>query len=154
MTKIYISKVYNVFRKGCKIYINKNFFNRGLIKVNLEQIQIGDRIQEIRENVFQESRANFAKRCDLSERHIGQIERGDILFSLKTLNKIVMATGVDINYILYGKGKNNHLKIAKNLHNIIDNSSRNELQMYYKCVTTIKQYVHEEYEKKDNKEDK
>lgn len=36
----------------------------------LDKIIIGARIRRIREEVFEETREHFGKRCDLSERHI------------------------------------------------------------------------------------
>lgn len=45
--------------------------------MTLDKIAIGARIRKIREEIFEESRANFGKRCNLTERHVGQLERGD-----------------------------------------------------------------------------
>lgn len=107
----------------------------------LDKVLIGARIRKIREELLEESRNDFAKRCNLTERHIGQIERGDFLLSLPTLSKITTATGVDTDYILYGKGNNNKLKMKEVLDNFIDRVDKDELKMYYKCITTIKSYV-------------
>lgn len=107
----------------------------------LDKVLIGTRIRKIREELLEESRVDFGKRCDLTERHVGQIERGDFLISLPTLDKISIATGVDTDYILYGKGENNKLKVKNTLDNIIDRSDKDELKMYYKCITTMKSYM-------------
>lgn len=107
----------------------------------LDKVLIGARIRKIREELLEESRNDFAKRCNLTERHIGQIERGDFLLSLSTLSKITEATGVDSDYILFGKGENNKLKIKETLETLIDRADKDELKMYYKCITTIKSYV-------------
>lgn len=107
----------------------------------LDKIIIGTRIREIREGIFGETRKLFAQRCNLNERYIGQVERGEFLLSLNALNQIVSSTGMDINYILYGKGESKKLNIIENLHNIIDISDKDELKMYYKCICTIKSYV-------------
>ena len=107
----------------------------------LDKVMIGARIRKIREEIFEESRDKFGKRCDLTERHIGQIERGDFLISLSSLDMIASATGIDTDYILYGKGENNKLQISENLHSFIDRSDKEELKMYYKCICTIKSYM-------------
>lgn len=107
----------------------------------LDKLLIGARVRKIREEILEESRADFAKRCNLTERHIGQIERGEFLISLPTLDNIASATGVSTDYILYGKGENNKLKIKEILDTIIENADKEELKMYYKCITTIKSYV-------------
>ena len=107
----------------------------------LDKIAIGIRIRKIREEIFEESRDKFGKRCDLTERHIGQLERGDFLVGLNSLDNIVSATGIDVDYILYGKDENNKLHIRETLHNIVDRSNREELKMYYKCITAIKSYI-------------
>lgn len=51
------------------------------------------------------------------------------------------ATGIDTEYILYGKGENNKLPIRGNLLEIIQKSDKEELKMYYKCITTIRSYI-------------
>ena len=107
----------------------------------LDRIAIGARIRRIREEIFEESREQFGKRCDLTERHVGQLERGDFLIGLVSLDSIVSSTGIDADYILYGKGDNNKLQIKENLYNIIDKSEKDELKMYYTCITDIKNYV-------------
>lgn len=71
----------------------------------------------------------------------GQIERGDFLISLNSLDCIITATGIDTDYILYGKTDKNKLQLKENLHNIIDMCDKEELKMYYKCITTIKDFV-------------
>ena len=103
----------------------------------LDRVMIGERIRKIREETLNESRKTFAKRCDLTERCIGQIERGDFLLSLPTLDKIAIATGVDTDHILYGKGTDDKSKIRQALHTIIDRSTRLQLDMYYNCIHTM-----------------
>ncbi len=107
----------------------------------LDKIVIGARIRRIREEIFEESREKFSIRCDLTERHIGQIERGDFLPSLSTLDKIAFATGIEMDYILYGKGENRKLQVRESLYSIIDNSDKEELKMYYKCICNIRCYI-------------
>lgn len=107
----------------------------------LDRILIGTRIRRIREEVFEETREKFAKRCDLTERHVGQLERGDILLSLETLDKISISTGIDTDYILYGKCENSKLQIKQNLLDIIDKSDKDELNTYYKCICLMRSYA-------------
>ncbi len=71
----------------------------------------------------------------------GQIERGEILLSLSALDKIVKATGISTDYILYGNNKKSKLQVKQNLYNIIETSDKEDLQMYYKCICTIIGYV-------------
>ena len=107
----------------------------------LDKVLIGERVRKIREELLGESRSSFAKRCNLTERHVGQIERGEFLISLPTLDNIASATGVNADFILYGKGNNNKLKMKETLATLIDRADKDELQMYYRCITTIKTYV-------------
>lgn len=107
----------------------------------LDKVLIGDRIRKIRVETFEESRKDFATRCDLTERYIGQIERGEFLLSLPSLDKISAATGINTDYVLYGKGANNKLKIKENLNNIIDRADKEQLNAIYKCISTIKSYM-------------
>ena len=107
----------------------------------LDKVIIGSRIKKIREDIFEESRNQFGKRCNLTERHIGQIERGDFLISLQSLDLIASATGLDVDYILYGKTEENKFNLAKTLSNVINRSDKDELRVYYKCICTIKSYI-------------
>ena len=70
--------------------------------MTLDPLLIGTRIRKIREEEYNETRTDFANRCGLTETHIGQIERGEILLSTNALNKIITGTGANANYILYG----------------------------------------------------
>lgn len=111
----------------------------------LDKILIGARIRKIREKTFEESRKDFAIRCDLTERHIGQIERGDFVPSLKTLDKIISATCMSMDYVLYGRNKDPEVDISTTLANLINTKDNEELKMYYKCMSTIKHF----YKKKN-----
>ena len=113
----------------------------------LDKIAIGARIRKIREEIFEESRDKFGKRCDLTERHIGQIERGDFLIGLNSLDKISAATGIDTDYILYGKSENKHLNVRKTIDNFLDKSSKEELKMYYTCISSMKNYINKKMKK-------
>ncbi len=107
----------------------------------LDKIIIGTRVRKIREEIFEETREEFATRCGLTERHIGQIERGDFLPGLKTLDKIIVATGIGMDFILYGKGSTNKLQVKENLYNIIDTSDKEDLNIYYKFICNIRGYI-------------
>lgn len=117
----------------------------------LDKLLIGARVREIRENILKESRNEFAKRCNLTERHIGQIERGEFLVSLTTLDKIASATGISTDYILYEKNKRTNIKARDTLNLLMDRADKEELEMYYKCFTSIKSYMNKkEFDKASN----
>ena len=65
-------------------------------------VQIGERIRKERENKFDESRPRFAERCGITENHLGKLERGELLISIKALSKICTATGINADYLLFG----------------------------------------------------
>ena len=104
----------------------------------IDKIYIGTRIRKIREEVFKETREDFGSRCGLTERYIGQVERGDFLLKLNSLDKIASATGVDVDYLLYGKNKDENSLIKQNIYNIIDKSSKAELSFYYKFLCDLR----------------
>lgn len=101
----------------------------------LDRLLMGQRIRNIREKIFKETRERFADRCGLTESHIGQIERGEILISLKALEKIASSTGIDINQIIYGKPINNCTR--KNIETILDRSNEQQLNLIYKILLII-----------------
>lgn len=107
----------------------------------LDKLLIGTRIRSIREDIFHETRKSFADRCNLTETHIGQIERGEILVSLVTLDKIAYQTGSSIDYLLYGKTDNKKASIITNIENYLSNCSDEELKMYFKCISSIRAYI-------------
>lgn len=109
--------------------------------MNLDKIEIGMRIREVREKIYRESRQNFAERCRISENNLGKLERGEICISVKALNKICSATGVTSDYILFGKNENGNLSTRKLIDNFLDNSSERELKMYYKFINAVKGYI-------------
>lgn len=113
----------------------------------LDRLIIGERVRKLREETFKESRKLFAKRCDLTERCIGQIERGEFLLGLPTLDKIAIATGIDTDYILYGKDTDNNSTIRKALHTIIDRSDEDKVDMLYRCISIAMKYEADKYKK-------
>lgn len=105
----------------------------------LDKILIGTRIRELRERILEESREEFAKRCDFSdERYVGQLERGEFLPSLESLYKIADATGVNLNDLLIGKKNTSKSMMRENLLRVIKNSNTNELKVYNTCIMTLK----------------
>lgn len=105
----------------------------------LDKILIGTRIRELKERILEESREEFAKRCDFSdERYVGQLERGESLPSLESLYKIADATGVSLNDLLIGKKNANKSMMRENLLRVIKNSNTNELKVYNTCIMTLK----------------
>jgi transcriptional regulator with XRE-family HTH domain len=127
-----------------KIYIYRNKNAKGGKKMTLDKINIGNRIRKIREELYHETRQTFAERCGLSENHLGKLERGELLVSINTLNKICSASGANSDYILYGNPENKELSIRQTIENFLDNSSKNELKMYFKFISTIKGYISSE----------
>lgn len=105
----------------------------------LDRIKIGNRVRIIRENKYKESREAFADRCSMTVTHIGQIERGEILPSLTALDKIASNCGEDLDYILYGKKENNNIR--RNIDIFLDRCNQDELNMYFKCISSIKGYI-------------
>ena len=75
----------------------------------LDALKIGMRIRKIREEIYHESRQLFAERCGLSENHLGKLETGTPIVSIKALNKVCTATGTTADYILYGNSETKNL---------------------------------------------
>lgn len=82
--------------------------------MTLDKSAIGLRIRKIREEVYHENRSDFSYRCSITESHLGQIERGEIMISLNALDKIVVSTGTDTDYLLYGKNEIDENRMKKN----------------------------------------
>lgn len=113
----------------------------------LDKFRIGMRIRYIREHTFNETRALFSVRCDLTESHLGQIERGEILPSISALDKIATNCGVDLNFILYGNPKT--VSTRNNIDFFLNRSNQDELKMYFECISSIKKYIYSENKQKN-----
>lgn len=110
----------------------------------LNPLEIRVIIRKIREEIYYESRQLFAKRCNLSENHLGKLENGTLLISIKALNKICSAAGTTPNYILYGNSETKKLTTRKAIDNLLDKSTKKELKMYLKFISTLKSYFEDE----------
>lgn len=107
----------------------------------LDKLEIGLRIRKIREEIYHENRTDFSYRCSITESHLGQIERGEILVSMNALDKIAISTGTDTDYLLYGKNDEEDNKIRKQINKFLDRSDQEELKMYFKCFASIKECI-------------
>lgn len=107
----------------------------------LDKSAIGLRIRKIREEVYHENRSDFSYRCSITESHLGQIERGEIMISLNALDKIVVATGTDTDYLLYGKNEVDENKMKKIINNFLNRADKEELKVLFKCFSSIKEYI-------------
>lgn len=107
----------------------------------LDKIAIGLRIRKIREEIYHENRSDFSYRCSITESHLGQIERGEIMISLNALDKIVVSTGTDTDYLLYGKNEIDEDRMKKIINNFLDRADKEELKAYFKCLFSIKEYI-------------
>ena len=105
-----------------------------------ENISIGERIREIREN-FNMSRERFAEMVGISDVFLGQIERGECSLSLKTLKSIIKFSGCSADYILFGDNSNNS-KIEK-----IDRILKNNPDITVDFIYDLTRSVHSFYKK-------
>lgn len=106
----------------------------------LNPLLIGVRIAKVRETIGESGKV-FAKRCDVDERYIGQLERGEFTPSIQRLDTILSVTGASADYILYGKGEKNNYQAKDALINLINNADKDEIEMYYKRLTSIKAFM-------------
>ncbi len=108
----------------------------------IDNIKIGERIRNIRENNFKETREVFAERLNVSTGYLGKIERGEILISIKLLEKLANITGMPTDYILFDNNKDKISYARKNINFILDNSTEDELKVYLKIIMTVQGYVY------------
>jgi transcriptional regulator with XRE-family HTH domain len=101
-----------------------------------DKLSIGERIRTLREKDFKLSRQKFAENCDISENHMGRIERGEMLISTILLNKLCNVYGVSSDYILFGKEEKSRTR--KNLDGLLDRATEEELETYLRMVALIK----------------
>lgn len=79
------------------------------------------------------------KDVGLTESHVGQIERGEILISLAALNKIINGTGSSVHYILYGKNLSSRVSTTRrNIDTILDLCTPEEEILFLKWLTAFK----------------
>lgn len=109
--------------------------------MGLDSIKIGARIRKVREDIFHETRQLFAEKCGLSENHLGKLERGELLISTKALDKICINAGVSADYILFGQCEEENLTVRNTINRFLDKSSKEELKVYFKFISTIKSFI-------------
>lgn len=115
--------------------------------VELDKICIGNRIREIREKNLKMSRPSFTDKTGFSENQLGKVERGVLLPSLKLLNCISSLSGVPIDTILYENITNKQNTAKENLHIIINRSSKEELELFYKIIVSFNTFNYKTYQK-------
>ena len=92
------------------------------MQFNKEDIDIGERLRGVRENMHM-TREEFSEKIDITDSFLGQIERGERSLSVKTLKKVVRYTGVSADYLLFGQDSNN--KTIQKINNILTVNSNN-----------------------------
>lgn len=67
--------------------------------------EIGQRIKKIREKVFRENQANFAKRLEVPQSHVSNIENGTTHPSIPLLKKVIRVSNVRWDWLMAGSGE-------------------------------------------------
>ena len=101
------------------------------MQFNKEDIDIGERLRGIRENMHM-TREQFSEKIDITDSFLGQIERGERSLSTKTLVKIVKFTGLSADFILFGDESSN-TTIAK-INRILNKCSDSVLEYIYNLI--------------------
>ena len=101
------------------------------MQFNKEDIDIGERLRGIRENMHM-NREEFSEKIDITDSFLGQIERGERSLSVKTLKKVVKYTGVSADYLLFGQDTNN--KTLQKINNILTVNSETTSDFIYHIV--------------------
>lgn len=99
--------------------------------LNQDDINIGERLREIRENMHM-TREEFSEKIDITDSFLGQIERGERSLSVKTLKKVVKYTGVSADYLLFGKNSKND--VLNKINNILELNSETTSDFIYHIV--------------------
>ena len=101
------------------------------MQLNQDDINIGERLREIRENMHM-TREEFSEKIDITDSFLGQIERGERSLSVKTLKKVVKYTGVSADYLLFGKNSKND--VLNKINNILELNSKTTSDFIYHIV--------------------
>ena len=108
------------------------------MQFNQEDIDIGERLRGIRENMHM-TREQFSEKIDITDSFLGQIERGERSLSTKTLVKIVKFTGISADYILFGDNSSNNT-ISK-INRILNKCSDSVLDYIYNLIRSTFYFV-------------
>ena len=101
------------------------------MQFNKEDIDIGERLRGVRENMHMTGE-EFSEKIDITDSFLGQIERGERSLSVKTLKKVVRYTGVSADYLLFGQDSNN--KTIQKINNILTVNSETTSDFIYHIV--------------------
>lgn len=98
---------------------------------NQEDIDIGERLRSIRENMKM-TREEFSEKIDITDSFLGQIERGERSLSVKTLKKVIKYTGISADYLLFGNTSNNDL--IKKINMLLSSNSETTSEFIYNII--------------------
>ena len=101
------------------------------MQFNKEDIDIGERLRSVRENMRM-TREEFSEKIDITDSFLGQIERAERALSAKTLKKVVKYTGISADYLLFGKDLNN--ETVQKINNILSVNSEATSDFIYHIV--------------------
>ena len=99
---------------------------------------LGKKIKELRErnNLTQQK---LAELIDMEFSNLSKIERGVQMPKEKTLERIIDVLGIDLNEMFDFEHIKAKEKLIEDITVIINNSSIEELQAYYKIINSIKE---------------
>lgn len=117
------------------------------MQFNKEDIDIGERLRGIRENMNM-TREKFSEKIDITDTFLGQIERGERSLSAKTLKKVVRYTGVSADYLLFGKNSNNDT--IQKINNILAVNSPTTSDFIYHIVMCSNDFCKKTKEENNN----
>ena len=117
------------------------------MQFNKEDIDIGERLRGIRENLKM-TREQFSEKIDITDSFLGQIERGERCLSAKTLKKVVKYTGVSADYLLFGKDSNN--EIIQKINTILTANSETTSDFIYHIVMRSNDFCKKIQEENNN----
>ena len=117
------------------------------MQFNKEDIDIGERLRTIRENMHM-TREQFSEKIDITDSFLGQIERGERSLSAKTLKKVVRYTGVSADYLLFGKDTDN--ETIQKINNILMVNSKTTSDFIYHIVMCSNDFCKKIKEENEN----
>lgn len=97
------------------------------------KIEIGKRVEEIRENILHMNKCQFAKLIGMKNQYLGYVEVGDKGLTVEKAIEICNKTGVSADYLL--RGINNPLKTR--LQELLEKYNEDEINKAFEILNDL-----------------
>lgn len=116
----------------------------------MNQSKIGERIREIRENIFKLSREKLAENLGVNIYSLDRLERGEFkVLNIDIIIKISNLSGIPIDEIINGSINNKNQNLIRRIDFMLNDLSEKELNYIFENINNYVSFIHSDIVNKD-----